>query len=394
MVDKNQVEQLQQSLLEKLKQEGLLNTFGVEAAFLATPRHLFLPNLPLEEVYSDKAIGIKHDADGLLISSSSQPTMMAIMLEQMQVKSGANVLEIGTATGYNAAVLQHIVGEKGLVTSIELDQDLAQQAMLNLRSAGVHRVQVVQGDGAQGYAPRAAYDHIVATVGVWDIPRAWLLQVKSNGALTVPIVVDGVQVSAKFIPQTDGTFLSADNRPCSFVYLRGQNAGPDFRRQVGSSSLYILADQVDEVDTAALHALLSDDHDFCYFDEPLTVDDYWYGYQLYLMLHEPDTFVFAVFAVIDGQQAYGVEGRGIALFTRTSAAFANYSEKGRVHCFAGSDTFMEMQAALDHWQALGKPTMKNLRLRLIPKGAEKPLVDYGKLYERRDNYLHAWLEIL
>src|SRR5688572_26508214 len=286
-MDKNQVKRLWRAMLTSMKKEGALETEGVAAAFSTVPRHLFLPNLPLEEVYSDKAIGLKHDASGLLTSSSSQPSMMAIMLNQLGLKEGDNVLEIGTASGYNAAIMKQIVGDTGRVTSIEIDEELAKQAAINLQHAKYGSVVVVHGDGAQGYSPRAAYDHILSTVGIWDVPPAWIQQLKPRGTIVAPIVIDGVQVSAKFVLQDDGTALSLDNRPCAFVYMLGQYAGPDFRRQVGSSSLYISADDVQNIDTAALHTLLSDDHEYCQFDSQLTVNDFWYGYQLYLMIHEP-----------------------------------------------------------------------------------------------------------
>lgn len=391
-MDKNQIKRLWRAMLTSMKQEGALETEGVAAAFSTVPRHLFLPNLPLEEVYSDKAIGLKHDASGLLTSSSSQPSMMAIMLNQLGLKEGDNVLEIGTASGYNAAIMKHIVGDAGRVTSIEIDEELAKQAEIHLQRAKYGSVVVVHGDGAQGYSPRAAYDHILSTVGIWDLPLTWLNQLKPRGTIVAPIVIDGIQVSARFVLQDDGTLFSVDNRPCAFVYMLGQYAGPEFRRQVGSTSLFILADDVNRIDSIALHTLLSDDHEFCQFDSQLSANDFWYGYQLFLMLNEPPDFSFFVYSVIDGQQAYGLEGRGIALFARGSVAFAGYADKGMVNCFAGSDAFMEMQRILDEWEAAGRPTMANMRLRLIPKALGKPEIEYGKLYERRDNFLHVWIE--
>lgn len=391
--NRQQIEHLQQEMLQSMRRENALATPGVEAAFADVPRHLFLPNVSLEDVYSDKSIGVKYDASGLLTSSSSQPSMMAIMLNQLELDSGQNVLEIGTATGYNAAIMKHIVGDKGTVTSIEIDNDLAKQAQDNLQRAKYGRVTVVNADGVQGYGPRAAYDRIVSTVGVWDVPPAWLSQLKPQGSVVVPIVIDGVQVSARFVPMSDGTALSVDNRPCAFVYMLGQYAGPDVRRKIGSTAMYILADQVDKIDTAALHLLISNDHEYCQFDSFVSVTDFWFGYQTYLMLHEADRYVFFVYSIVEGQKAYGMEGRGIAYFTKSSAAFVNYAEKGLVHCFAGVDAFLEMQTAMDDWQALGKPTNEQLRLRLIPKSASKPEIERGKLYERYDHYLHAWLDV-
>lgn len=383
---------LRQQLVATLRERGLLATDGVEAAFLAVPRHLFLPQVSPEKAYANRAVPIKWDADGLLISSASQPAMIAIMLAQAQLHPDDNVLEIGTATGYNAALMQHIVGAGGTITTIEYDQMLATLAAKNLRRARMSRVHVVHGDGAQGYAPRASYDHIVATVGVWDVPPPWLHQLKPGGSLIVPILVDGVQLSAVFRAEADGTFLSADNRPCSFVYLQGTHAGPSFRQQVGSSSLFILSEYVARIDTARLHALLSHDHEICNLESVLEEADYWYGFQIYLMLNTPADCTFVLYATIEGQTAYGLDSRGLGLITPGSAIFAAYADKGSAHCYGGSDAYLAMQDVLDEWNAQAQPTMQQMRLRLIPKAQGKPDIQRGTLYTRRDHYLHAWME--
>jgi len=390
--DRLSAEKLRRALVASMKKEGVLQAAGVEAAFAAVPRHVFLPGIPLEQVYSDRAIGLKHDADGLLVSSSSQPTMMALMLNQVGLKPGDNVLEIGTATGYNAAILKYIVGEQGHVTTIELDKDLADQAQRNLRRSRVRNVHVVNDDGARGYAPRASYDHIVVTVGTWDIPPAWFQQLKPDGSLVVPLVIDGVQVSATFVPQDDGTFLSRVNRPCAFVYMRGLYAGPQIRKQIGSTSMYLMADQVAQIDTAALHSLLSDDHEVCYVESWLEQTTMWNGFQIYLMLNEPPDSIFALFAVAEGQKAYGVEGRGVALFMPGSAVLMNYHDKGQAHCFAGSDAYLLLQHLLDEWNRSGQPSAQDLRIRLVPKTMKRPNLPAGKVYERRDHYVCVWFQ--
>ncbi|MCU0512205.1 MAG: hypothetical protein MUE40_06510 [Anaerolineae bacterium] len=393
MADKVMPDLLRQRLLESLRQQGVMTAPGVEAAFRAVPRHLFLPQFPLDRAYADESVPLKYDAGGLLISSASQPTMMAIMLDQAQLAPGHNVLEIGTASGYNAALMQHIVGPQGHVTSLELEADLAKQAVLHLQQAGLAQVRVVPGDGSQGYAPRAAYDRILSAVGIWDVPRAWLAQMKPEGRLIAPIWVDGVQVSASFSRQPDGSYLSVDNRPCYFVYVRGESAAPPIRQQIGSSSLFILSDDLNRIDGAALHLLLSHDHDLCHLESPLATVDFWNGFQLYAMLNEPPQYIFALFLVIEGQQAYGMDGRGLALITRGSATFAPYHTRGTTHCYGGAEAFLTMQELLDRWNAAQRPDMRALRLRLIPLAEAPARVDQGKLYRRRDHVLHAWLAL-
>ncbi|HEV3291200.1 MAG TPA: methyltransferase domain-containing protein, partial [Streptosporangiaceae bacterium] len=138
----------------------------VAAALHAVPRHLFLPEQPPEAAYRDDAIVTKRDETGQPISSSSQPAIMAIMLDQLDLVAGQRVLEIGAGTGYNAALISHIIGPSGQVTSVDIDPELAGRAREHLASAGFGEVSVVCAVGAGGYPPRAPYVRIIATVGV------------------------------------------------------------------------------------------------------------------------------------------------------------------------------------------------------------------------------------
>ncbi|HXV98758.1 MAG TPA: methyltransferase domain-containing protein, partial [Anaerolineae bacterium] len=142
---------LHRDLIDNLKERELIKTPRIEAAFRAIPRHLFLPEVNLERVYSDEAIPTKKLAGGEAISSSSQPAIMAIMLEQLDLKPGHRVLEIGAGTGYNAALMAHIVGKMGQVITIDLEEDIVAAAREHLAAAGFHQVQVLCRDGVTGY---------------------------------------------------------------------------------------------------------------------------------------------------------------------------------------------------------------------------------------------------
>ena len=224
---------LHRALIDALVGRGALRDSRIEAAFRAVPRHLFLPGVPLDEVYRDQVIPTKI-VDGEAISSSSQPEMMAIMLEQLELEPGLSVLEIGAGTGYNAALMAHVVGEAGTVTTVDLDADLVDGARAHLAAAGLEGVRVVLGDGGLGYPDGAPYDRIILTVGVWDIAPAWREQLRPGGRLVLPLTIGGSQKSVAFVRAQD-QLVSDSVKDCAFMRLRGAFAGPPTRVVLGGT---------------------------------------------------------------------------------------------------------------------------------------------------------------
>jgi protein-L-isoaspartate(D-aspartate) O-methyltransferase len=221
---------LQQALVEYLKNAGVIRSASIEAAFLAVPRHLFLPGVPVKEAYTDQAIVTKR-IDHMAVSSSSQPAIMAVMLEQLQLAPGQRVLEIGAGTGYNAALMAHIVGESGQVITVDIDEDIVEAARSHLAAAGYDRVQVMCGDGGLGYADAAPYDRIILTVGANDILPAWREQLKPDGRLLLPLGLRDSQVSAAF-EQVENHLESVTAACCGFMKLRGAFVDTEFPTQI------------------------------------------------------------------------------------------------------------------------------------------------------------------
>ncbi len=380
---------MRRALVNSLKHKGELDDPRVEAAFMAVPRHAFLPDVTLEQAYADEAVPVKREPDGTVVSSASQPSMMAMMLRQLQLRPGDNVLEIGTGTGYNAAIMQHIVGESGTVTTVEYDPEVAEAARSNLQRIAAGSIRVVTGDGAAGYAPRAAYDRIIATVGLWDIPAAWERQLKPNGIIVAPLWLDAIQVSAAFHPLPDGALYSKNNLPCGFVRLRGAYAGPLVTRRVGTG-LLLTTSAAALLDSAALHLLFSEDAEPGVFDIRLSAGQYWQGFLPYLVLNIPPGYAFAAYQLVTSQPAYGIPGPGFALIGPGCACFVTYEGHGEAFVFAGPDAFLALQDALQTWDALGRPGARELRLRLTLLTKSPPEATTGTVYVRKDHYLHAW----
>lgn len=186
----------------------------------AVRRDAFMdPNTPLSRAYADEPVLLKRDRRGAVISTISQPTMIATMLEQLDVRPGDRVLEIGTASGYNAALLGHLAGSDGAVVSIELEPDLAAGAKRALERAGSQNVLVICADGRAGWEAAAPYDAIIVTAGASGVEPAWERQLRESGRLVVPMDRIGLCFSYE---KRDGHLLETSKVPAAFVPLRGR----------------------------------------------------------------------------------------------------------------------------------------------------------------------------
>ncbi|MCZ0974100.1 methyltransferase domain-containing protein [Streptomyces albulus] len=180
-------------------------------------------------------------------SSASAPPVVAAMLRDLTVRSGQRVLEIGTGTGWNAALLASRLGA-GNVTTVEVDTSVAEAARGALQRQGMGAVTVVRGDGFQGYPPRAPYDRIIATCGVHTFPRAWREQCRPGGVIVVPWGTRFTSTEA-----TVALTVAADGRSASgtfkdlvqFMSLRAQ------RREVPEYADYVTAESRDKAERGA-----------------------------------------------------------------------------------------------------------------------------------------------
>ncbi|MEF3113110.1 methyltransferase domain-containing protein [Streptomyces chrestomyceticus] len=247
-------------LIRQIRAGGHLGDPRWRAAFEEVPRHLFVPyyfvatprgyqrlsgsdpdperwERWLEGVYTDGALAT-YMRDGELVSTSSQPSLMAMMLEELHVEeaeeakeaagrsgrspdTGCRVLEIGTGSGYNAALLSHRLGAEH-VTTIDLDEEITGPARDRLAAAG-HRPTVVTGDGARGCPERAPYDRIIATCALPAVPPAWIAQSAPGALILAPLATGliALRVTDPDAVRAEGRFLPT---PAYFVPLR---TGPD-----------------------------------------------------------------------------------------------------------------------------------------------------------------------
>lgn len=207
------------ALVDELSADGSL-TQDWRATFRAVPRHLFVPDLVwrhraqrrglepirrsdqprewLESVYSDQFLvtqindgatpcgatnGVVTDVD--YTSSTSMPSVVAGMLAALRVEPRMRVLEIGTGTGWNTALLAHQLDARNIV-SMEIDPDISARARTALAEAGYGSVTVVTGDGTLGYPAQAPYDRVLSTAAVFQVPYSWIAQTRPGGLVVTP----------------------------------------------------------------------------------------------------------------------------------------------------------------------------------------------------------------
>jgi protein-L-isoaspartate(D-aspartate) O-methyltransferase len=158
----------------------------------------------LRLAYHDDALVTRVDREGQATSSTSQPSLVAEMLELLDLRPGMRVLEIGAGTGYNAALLAEILGDQSLVTSVDIDEGVVDQTRRLLAASGYGDITVLLGDGASGAAERGPFDRVVATIGCTDLAPAWIEQLAPGGVALVPLEHGGAHPLVRVQPDGDG----------------------------------------------------------------------------------------------------------------------------------------------------------------------------------------------
>ncbi|MDD5450165.1 MAG: protein-L-isoaspartate(D-aspartate) O-methyltransferase [Candidatus Omnitrophica bacterium] len=181
-------------------------------AFRRVLRHEFVPDSLKKQAYEDHPLPI---GEGQTIS---QPYMVAIMTESLGLKGSEKVLEIGTGSGYQTAILAELAKE---VYSIERFADLADAAKKTLDGLGYKNVTVKTGDGTLGWQEQAPYDGIIVTAGAPEIPESLIKQLKESGRLVIPVGGTFSQVLTVFTKKKD-KIISNEICGCVFVPLVGK----------------------------------------------------------------------------------------------------------------------------------------------------------------------------
>jgi protein-L-isoaspartate(D-aspartate) O-methyltransferase len=197
-------------MLSKLVGEGYLKTNAIVEAFREIPRENFVSGSDAQFAYADYPLQIGH---GQTISA---PHMVAMMTELIEPKPSDRVLEIGSGSGYQAAVLAKLVDH---VYSIEVVPDLAAVASANLQKIGIGNVDLLIGDGSKGHPPAAPYDKVIVTCATPEIFQAWKDQLAEGGIILAP--VGGFYHQELILVRKKGDSFKEENHGgCIFVPLK------------------------------------------------------------------------------------------------------------------------------------------------------------------------------
>jgi len=379
------VEQALKKYVEALEEKQGFSSGPVKRAFETVRRHRFLDSWyhldvanarvvyhpisydrerptvdQLSEIYSDKAIITETDGS-LPTSSTSQPTLVADMLELLDLRPGMNVLEIGTGTGYNAALLAEIVGPEGSVCTVEVQEDVAKAAEDHLRDEGYANVCVVCRDGFHGVPEAGPFDRIMATVGCSDLSPHWCEQLVDAGSILLPLRHGLYDPLTRFAKD-----------PGDSLRMRG--------RIVGNSNFMKIHGALDWItpwqDKAVIGLPASPT-----WSKPLPTElavETDSGHPLREEVHQ----AFAFFLSLDLRPMwYTNEGYGLAdpatssVVIVTQAAIEGYTSLPSEAGLGG--VYESLLALHEVWQSLGRPAPADYDITMVPKGS----IDLRVLFE-------------
>lgn len=341
-MSEQKAEMLRRQLVDKLVAEGALTSAEWRAAFADVARHVFVPvfyrqtpsnqsavdaDTPdewLEGVYSDQLLVVSPDVK----SSSTVPSLMAAMLEALDPADGQRTLEIGTGTGYNAALLCHRLGD-GNVVSVDIAGDLVKAAGERLAGLG-YRPTLGIGDGADGWAAGALYDRIIATCAANRVPRAWIEQIRPGGRIVTPMATGIAVIDFDSDRHGTGRFLRG---PAFFMPLRPAPQPAD------------LGSQIAEIASAVAPARSTELDESIWFDSDFR-------------------FIQAL-AVPGLRFLTKLAGSGIAIFTVPDGSWARI-DRGAVSQGGPQKIWDRLEVAYQRWAEHGRPSREQFSLSIRP----------------------------
>jgi protein-L-isoaspartate(D-aspartate) O-methyltransferase len=343
-------------------------------AFYAVPRHHFIKKYRLPDkrewieindqnleanlayLYTNDPIIIHGTAEDFMnpegkpIATISQLDLVLFMLELLKLEKGQRVFELGAASGFNAALMGHLVGPAGKVVSVEIISDLVQTAVESVKQLGLSQVEIIQGDGGDGYPQYAPYDRAVFTAGSTDLPGIFFKDVKVGGRLILILENKGGVDALILFEKKEDHFQSLLVMNCNFVSATGKHqlagSGPKFLDQILSEN-QIGPDAVDHFPFKWKHA---NENSFYWFTTKI---------RSYLSVGEP---MFEQIKMDNKLMVFGLlDKKSKSLVVVKHDELVSYGSTQSRECFG---------AVMKRWAAMGTPGFENLQVKAYPADNE------------------------
>lgn len=359
---------LRKKLVNLLREKDYLHREDVAKAFLEVKREDFIWSLwnktkngwrsfPINEqsltselaelIYRDESIPILIE-NNTIVSSSSQPAVMSVMIEEADIRSGDRVLEIGTGSGYNAAILSKIVGKEGKVVTLEINETIYNLAKAAFKRSGLlNDVVLLNRDAVEGALEYAPFDAIIVTSSTPEIPHVWFDELKTGGRVIMPYVIRGSEVLIKLSKLNDEVLFGEGIHYVIFTRLKGVSATkhfPIFKNEF--ISLKEIIEDYGVEDSLLTRA----------FNNINTKDRL--NFAFFLSIHCEDSFSMLT---EDEKKVYGIvkedgEGMGVVAIL-----------EDKVIKWGAHSAYYEFKKIFEKWKEIGKPGLKDYKIVFVKR---------------------------
>ncbi len=374
------------SLLEEMREQDIEFDDRILSAFESVERHRFTPVLwtmdeesselvknkidpedpPGEligEIYQDSPLVIESDGEDV-ISTSSQPTVMAFMIDAVSLKEGMKVLEVGSGSGYNAAILSEITGSDENVFTLEIREETASRAQNNLRGNGYSGVTLLEEDGGFGYKDGSPYDAVIVTCSSSTITKNWIEQLKVGGKLCAPLATRGMETLVDLEKVSDTKLRGQATLYVRFLRFTGLSTSLSHKYILSSerSSLTKLIEKHSEIDEELTDKICSEER-----KERM-------DFEFFMAITSPQAICYYRTENGENIRAYGIWDRDWQ-----EGGFALISE-GEVISYGNPEVRERLDETYNSWKSLGKPALEDYSMKFHlsddPESFEKSTGDH------------------
>ncbi len=325
-------------------------------------------NHPLVLLGSDEAFRAKYGSEP--VSTISQPAFVLRLLDLLDLRKGHNVFELGAGSGWTAALLGHLVGPSGKVSTSEIITELAEKAQVRLTSLGFNNVTVLCGDGGDGLADCAPFDRVIFTAGAFDIPFAFHQQIKEGGLLLFVLKNKGGADNLLLLKKHPEYFETIYAFPCGFVPVTGKHHIPEMEERDLDDYLHMRG--LEEAPTSRTQFWWGSGSKGNFLWETAALRSFLSLYQNF----EP------IYTDIENDK--GLFG----WWNAESNSFA-LARPGELVNFGNEEASTQLITYIKDWVNWGMPTLSNLDLRIYPADSALTIPDSAWVSRRRSS-LFVW----